>query len=68
MTAATLTAAPAPTRAGAAPAGLNEAQLLAWARMEAARFAQALLPPLDPDVLDMERRAEQAARLNGTDF
>lgn len=65
--AATVTAALAHARAGAAPAGLNPAQLKVWARLEAARFALALLPPLDPDVLDADRRAEQAARLNGND-
>jgi hypothetical protein len=52
----------------AAQAGLNPAQLQTWARLEAARFAQALLPPLDDDLRDMERRAEQAARLNGEDL
>lgn len=65
--AVSLTAAPALNGAGAAPAGLNPAQLQTWARMEAARFAQALLPPLDPDYLAGERRAEQHARLNGDD-
>lgn len=65
MTAATLTA-PAYV-AGAAPAGLNEAQLAVWQRLEAARAAIAALPPLDADWLRMERRAEQHARLDGDD-
>lgn len=67
MSAPTIAASALPTRAGAAPAGLNTAQLQTWARLEAARFAQAFLPPLDPDFLQMERRAGQFARLNGED-
>ena len=65
----TTTAVPASrVEAGAAPAGLTEAQLLVWKRLEAARAALTTLTPLDPDWLDMERRAEQHARLNGDDY
>lgn len=68
MTAPTIAASASPTEAGAAPGGLNEAQLLVWKRLEAARAARTDLTPLDPDWLSMERRAEQHARLNGTDL
>ncbi len=65
MTAPTIAVPAAHVVAGAAPAGLNEAQLLAWKRLEHARAAIADLTPLDPDWLAMERRHEQFARLDG---
>jgi hypothetical protein len=55
------TAAPA-TTAGAAPAALNPAQARVWARLNAPQPAR---EPLDADWLEMERRAEQHARLDG---
>jgi hypothetical protein len=55
--------APAPTTSvGSAPAGLNEAQTRVWARVNAPQPAR---EPLDPDWLDMERRADLHARLDG---
>jgi hypothetical protein len=44
---------------GAAPAGLNEAQALAWKRLHVARDAMAAQPPLDPDDLFAERYCER---------
>lgn len=53
--ATTTTAAPAPSGAGSAPAGLTPAQTRAWERLEAARAAMAQVPPLDPDEVFAER-------------
>jgi hypothetical protein len=45
--------------AGAAPAGLNEAQNLAFKRLQTAHAEMAALSPLDPDHLFAERYFER---------
>jgi hypothetical protein len=62
----TLTASQAaPT--GAAPAGLNLAQMAAWQRLQQARTALADLEPLEDDYLAAEHAWEAWRRWSGED-
>lgn len=64
--AVTVAASPASGRVGAAPAGLNPAQLAAFERLQAARAARTT-QPLDLDYLADEAAWERNRRWSGED-